>query len=127
MKKVMRRQESGVPIVNLLIYLLCSYIITMAILMILALLLFKMKLSEGIVSGVIVFTYIAACFVGGFLAGKKMKKKKYLWGLLMGAAYYLVFLILSMVINKGDIEFSKTILTTFVLCCGGGMMGGMLS
>ena len=96
-------------------------------LVILAFLLFKLKLSESVINGTIIIIYMAACFLGGFLAGKKMKKRKYAWGLLMGAAYFIVFMILSLIINKGDVEVSKTILTTMVLCCGGGMLGGMLS
>lgn len=109
------------------IYLFLSYIVTVLVLLVITFLLYKMKLSENIVSGAIVLTYIAATFFAGFLAGKKMKTKRYLWGLGMGFAYYVVFIILSLVINRGDMELSRTILTTLVLCVGGGMLGGMLS
>ncbi len=126
MRKMIRGQER-VPIASLLIYLLGSYILTLIILVILALLLFKLKLSEQVISGAIIITYMVASFVGGFLAGKKMKRKKYIWGLLMGLAYFIVFILLSLIINKGDMEVSRTILTTMILCCGGGMLGGMLS
>ncbi len=126
MERRMRKQE-GVPVVQLLIYLLCSYVLTLVILVILAFMLFKLKLSEQVISGAIIITYMIASFVGGFLAGKKMKRKKYIWGLLMGLAYYIVFILLSLIINKGDMEVSRTILTTMILCCGGGMLGGMLS
>lgn len=126
MGRMMRKQE-GVPIVQLLIYLLCSYALTLVILVLLAFLLFKLKLSEAVISGAIIITYTVSSFVGGFMAGKKMKRKKYIWGLLMGLAYYIVFVLLSLIINKGDVEVSRTILTTMILCCGGGMLGGMLS
>lgn len=126
MRRMMQKQE-GIPLIALLVYLVCSYAFTLIMLVMLAFLLFKLKLSEGMINGTIIITYIAACFLGGFLAGKKMKKKKYAWGLLMGTAYFIVFLILSLILNKGDIEVSGTILTTMVLCCGGGMLGGMLS
>ena len=111
----------------MLIYLLCSYILTAVILMVLALLLYKLRLTEKVVSVVIIITYISASFLGGFLAGRKGKKRRYLWGLVMGVMYYTVFIILSLVIKGADVEISKTILTTLVLCCGGGMLGGMLS
>lgn len=126
MRRMMQKQE-GVPVTTLFIYLVCSYAFTLVMLVILAFLLFKLKLSESVINGTIIIIYMAACFLGGFLAGKKMKKRKYAWGLLMGAAYFIVFMILSLIINKGDVEVSKTILTTMVLCCGGGMLGGMLS
>ncbi len=127
MKKGMCKQESGVPIVNLLIYLLFAYIVTTGILLLLALLLYKLKLSENIISGGITLTYVVASFLGGFMAGKKMKQKKYLWGLLMGVVYYIVLLVLSLVFNYAAMEVSSTMFTTFILCCGGGMLGGMVS
>ncbi len=127
MKQIMRKQESGVPIVYLLIYLLFAYILTIGILLLLALLLYKLKLSESIISGGITLTYVIASFLGGFMAGKKMKHKRYLWGLLMGVAYYVILMVLSLVVNHATMDVSSTMLTTFVLCCGGGMLGGMLS
>ena len=127
MHKIGNRGERGTKYGILGIYLFLSYIVTALVLLVIAFLLYKMKLSESIVSGAIVLTYIAATFLAGFLAGKKMKTKRYLWGLGMGFAYYVAFLILSLIINRGDIELSRTILTTLVLCVGGGMLGGMLS
>ena len=70
MKRMMRKQE-GVPIIPLLIYLLCSYAFTLIVLVILAFLLFKLRLSEQVISGAIIITYMAACFLGGFWQAKK--------------------------------------------------------
>lgn len=127
MGNTIRRQEGTVPIVNLLLYLLFAYIGTALILLVLAFLYYKFRFSEDVVSGGIVFTYVAAGFLGGFLAGKKMKQKKFLWGLLMGVVYYVVLLLLSLLVNHGVADFSSSVLTTLVLCGGGGMLGGMLS
>lgn len=127
MRKVQSRQEKGVPYGALGVYLLLSFMVTVVILLVISLLLYKLGISEKLVSGGIIITYIAATFLGGYLAGKKMKTKKYLWGLGMGFAYYVMFIILSLIINRGDMEVSRTILTTWVLCMGGGMLGGMLS
>lgn len=127
MKRIMRTQSGGVPIVNLLLYLILAYAGTFLVLLVLAFLYYKFRFSEDIVSGGVVVTYMAAGFLGGFLAGKKMKQKKFLWGLLMGVAYYVVLLVLSLIINRGIADFSGSMLTTLVLCAGGGMLGGMLS
>ncbi len=127
MRNITRRQEGAVPIVNLLLYLLVSYIGTALVLLLLAFLYYKLRFSEDIVSGGVVFTYVAAGFLGGFLAGRKMKQKKFLWGLLMGAVYYVVLLLLSLLVNHGIADLSKSMFTTLVLCAGGGMLGGMLS
>ena len=127
MKKISRTQDGGIPIVNLVIYMVFAYIATLLVLLLLAFLYYKFRFSEDIVSGGVVVTYMAAGFLGGFLAGKKMKHKKFLWGLLMGVAYYVVVLVLSLIINRGIEDCSGSMLTTLVLCAGGGMLGGMLS
>lgn len=126
MKKTMRRQEVMFPWQNLLIYLLGAYIVTAVILFLLAFLLFKLSLSEQIVSAGIIITYALSCFLAGFLAGKRMKQKRFLWGLIMGIGYFLVLLILSIAVNK-SFGAASDIVTTFILCAGGGMLGGMLS
>ena len=127
MNRGISRQERGVPYGRLGVYLLLSYIVTVLSLLVISFLLYKLKVSEKVVSGGIIITYIASTFLAGFLAGKKMKMKRYLWGLGMGLAYYVIFIVLSLFINRGDMELSRTILTTMVLCMGGGMLGGMLS
>ena len=57
--------------------LLCSYTLTGVLLLILAFLLFKMDLSEAVVSVGIIVIYILSCFLGGLLLGRKMKKQGY--------------------------------------------------
>ncbi len=127
MKKIIRTQDGGVPIANLVLYLVFAYMITLLALLLLAFLYYKFRFSEDIVSGGIVITYVAAGFLGGFLAGKKMKHKKFLWGLLMGVVYYVILILLSLAVNHGLANFSMDLMTTLVLCAGGGMLGGMLS
>lgn len=127
MKKIIRRQENGVSWLNLLTYLLIAYIVSVLILVVLALLLYKMNISEQIVSVGVVITYVLSCFLGGFLAGKKMKQKRFLWGLIMGIGYFLVLLVLSVAINHSFSAIADSLFTTLILCAGGGMLGGMLS
>lgn len=124
---MMRRQEMGIPWQNLLIYLLGAYIVTAVILFVLAFLLFKLSLSEQIVSVGIIITYALSCFLAGFLAGKRMRQKRFLWGLMMGLAYFVVLLVLSAVVNKSVGAVTDSLFTTLILCAGGGMLGGMLS
>lgn len=127
MKKNMRRQETVFPRQNLLVYLLVSYIATALILFLLAFMLFKLNLSEQIVSIGIIVTYVLSCFLAGFLTGKKMKQKRFVWGLVMGIGYFVVLLVLSLILNKAPGAISDSLITTFILCAGGGMLGGMLS
>ena len=116
-----------VPVIFLLKCLLFSYIVTAALLLLLAFLLFKLGLTEKIVSIAIIAIYVAATFLAGFLTGKRMGSRRFLWGLLMGGVYFLVLVAISLAVNHSVKELTDSFLTTMVLCAGGGMLGGMLS
>lgn len=119
--------EEKVPVIFLLKSLLFSYILTAALLFLLAFLLYKSGLTETVVSIAIIFIYVVSTFFVGFVTGKKMRNRKFLWGLLMGGAYFLVLLLISLLVNRSIGEFGNSFMTTLALCTGGGMMGGMLS
>lgn len=107
--------------------LLVSYLTTGGLLLLLALLLYRFQLSESIVSVAIIIIYIAATFLAGYLAGKKMKSKKFIWGFIMGVLYFLIMILVSLIVNHSIKDVSSNLLTTFFLCAGAGMLGGMLS
>ncbi|MCH5338246.1 MAG: TIGR04086 family membrane protein [Acetatifactor sp.] len=115
------------PIFFLLKTLLFSYILTGILLALLAFLLYRMGLGEKAVTIAIIVIYVAATFFGGFMAGKKLKSRKFLWGLVLGAAYFLVLSALSLSVGEEGLQMGNSFLTTLVLCAGGGMLGGMLS
>ena len=119
--------QGNIPVLFLLKTLLFSYILTGALLALLAFLLYKVGLTEKIVSIVIIVIYVAATFFAGFMAGKRLKNRKFLWGLLMGGAYFLVLLGISMVLGEPAGQLGDSAVTTMVLCTAGGMLGGMLS
>lgn len=116
-----------IPVLFLLKSLLFSYILTGGLLLLLALLLYKANLSQKVVSICIIVIYVLATFFAGFITGKKLKNRRFLWGALMGAAYFLVLAVISLVVNRQPGILSSSFLTTLILCCGGGMLGGMLS
>ncbi len=107
--------------------LLFSYILTGALLLLLAFLLYKLHLSEKVVNVCIILIYIATSFFAGFMTGKKRGKKKFFWGALMGGAYFLVLFLVSLIVNRSFPALSSDFTTTLFLCMGGGMLGGMLS
>ncbi|MCM1185707.1 MAG: TIGR04086 family membrane protein [Lachnoclostridium sp.] len=120
-------QEKKVPLLFFLKSLLFSYIVTAVLLMLLALLLYKAGIGAGIVSVAIIAIYVISTFLAGFLAGKKMQNRKFLWGLVMGVLYFLVLAVMSFAINRSVGELGNSFFTTMVLCIGGGMLGGMVS
>lgn len=115
------------PIFFLLKTLLFSYILTGVLLAILAVLLYKFRLGEKAVTLAIIVIYVIGTFFGGFMAGRRLKNRKFLWGLLLGTAYFVVLALVSLAAGGGRIQLGNSFLTTFVLCAGGGMLGGMLS
>lgn len=107
--------------------LLAAYGVTAVLLLILALLLLKLNLSEGIVAIGIMATYLISCFLGGFLLGKGVRKNKFLWGLILGVVYFVLLIILSGIASPGNFGGFGRMISTFLLCVAGGMVGGMLS
>lgn len=120
-------KKGELPVFFLLKSLLFSYILTGGLLLILALLLYKAGLSQKVVSVCIIVIYVLATFFAGFITGKKLQNRKFLWGALMGAAYFLVLVVISLAVNRQLGVLTNSFLTTLVLCSGGGMLGGMLS
>ena len=86
--------------VRMLKALVASYIVTGLLLLLTAGLLYRFELSEGKVRIMIIVTYILSCFAGGFLSGKMMKNKKFLWGILVGLLYFGIMLLVSLAVNR---------------------------
>ena len=96
--------------------LLFSYAVTGAFLLFLAFLLFQFDLGEKPVSAGIVAVYILSCFSGGFMSGKILRKDKYLWGILVGAFYYLLLITVSFVVQgKWEMSLVHAVTTFFRL------------
>ncbi len=107
--------------------LLISYLLTTGLLLLLALMLYRFSLSEKVVSVCIIGIYILITFLAGFIAGKREGNRKFLWGLLMGGLYFLILIIISLVVNHGMNTVDGNFFTVLILCCGSGMLGGMIS
>ena len=107
--------------------LLLSYLLTTGLLLLLALLLYRFELTEKVVSVCIIGIYILVTFLAGFLAGKREGSRKFLWGLLLGGLYFLILIVISRTVNQGMGEVGGNFFTVLILCCGSGMLGGMLS
>jgi putative membrane protein (TIGR04086 family) len=120
-------ETEGLPIFFLLKSLLLSYILTAGMLLILAFLLFKLNLTEKPVSIAIIGIYVISTFFAGYVTGRKLQNKKFLWGLLMGAAYFVVLALVSLAVKQSPDTLGNSFFTTMVLCAGGGMLGGMVS
>jgi len=120
-------QGNAVYLITLSLFLLLSYLITIGGLLLLALLLYKISLSESAVNIGIIVIYILSTFLTAFICGRKMQKKKFLWGFILGTSYFLVLLVISLITNQSNVILGTNVLTSFMICAGAGTLGGMLA
>ncbi len=107
--------------------LLASYVITGLFLIILAFVLYKLEPPSGVIRVGIIFSYIFSPFIGGMIMGKGEKARRFLWGLLLGIAYFIIIFIISLLLNKNVFGEAGTMVTVLSMCMLGGMLGGMIS
>ena len=105
--------------------LLVSYVMTGFFLLITAGLMYRFELNEGKVKIAVIGIYVLSCFTGGFLAGRMMKNRKFLWGSLLGFLYFAVMLTVSVAVGRELKEAVMGISTTFFICIISGMIGGI--
>ena len=107
--------------------ILASYIVTAVFLLILTLLLYQFELGERFVSAGIVAIYILSTLVGGIIIGKIAQTRRFIWGISLGIIYFLLLLLITLGVYREINTDIGNLITTFILCIGGGMIGGMIS
>lgn len=109
------------------IALIASYSLTGIGVIILALCLLFFSISKETVDAGIIVIYILSCFLAGIIIGKKQKTKRFLWGMLIGIAYYtILYFACCNIVDVSDSLMSEVI-TTLLICCASATLGGMLS
>ena len=103
-----------------------AYFLSALALVVLSFVMYKWDVSESVIRGGILFAYVFSCFIGGMAVSRQHNERKYLWGLLMGAIYFVILWGVSMIGNRGAFSGFPGILPALVLCLLGGMRGGML-
>ena len=107
--------------------LIIAALATVAAMAVLSLIAWLFRFSDGKINVGAVIIQIGACLLGGFAAGKGMKEKKYLWGLLIGLIYAAVLLVISFGISGAEGVNITGYITTILVCAGSAMLGGMIS
>ncbi len=107
--------------------LVAAWIVSAILTIIMALFFYKFNMTKDKAQIAVLFVYVIANFIGGFVCGKMAKTKKFLKGLMSGILFFAVLLAASLIANKGGISEISNILLTAVLCCGSAMFGGMIS
>ena len=121
------RMGKGTQVIQIMKALLASYIMTGILLFILTLLLYKFQWDEQMITAGIIAIYVISTFAGGFILGKLKGTRKFLWGLIMGILYFLLLFLISFGVYRSFDGNGTNVLTTLLLCAGGGMLGGMIA
>lgn len=104
-----------------------AYVVTGILLLLLALFVYKLNLEEKQVTVAVMAIYLVSTFVGGFMVGKWNRVQKFLWGMIVGAGYFILLLLVSFGIYHSLKNSGGNVITTMFLCIGGGLLGGMLA
>lgn len=107
--------------------ILASYIVTAVLLLVLTLLLYKLELGERFVTAGIVAIYVLSTLAGGIIIGKIAQTRRFIWGISLGMIYFLLLLLITLGVYREISADTGNLITTFILCIGGGMVGGMIS
>lgn len=97
------------------------------LLLVLTFFMYKFELNEKIVSAAIVGIYVVSTLIGGMIIGKLTKSKRYLWGMVLGIIYFVLLLLITLGVYRTLNGDGVSIVTSLILCAGGGMTGGMIS
>ena len=124
MERQIRRDS---PVMWILKALLASYIITGVLLALLTVLLYKLELNEKAVSAAIVAVYVISTLIGGIAIGKMAKRKRFLWGIGLGILYFALLMAITLGVYHTLNTDGVNLVTTLILCAGGGMAGGLIS
>ena len=118
----MENMQKNIKVIWWIKSLLASYIVTGISLLVLTFFMY-----EKIVSAAIVGIYVVSTLIGGMIIGKLTKSKRYLWGMVLGIIYFVLLLLITLGVYRTLNGDSVSIVTSLILCAGGGMTGGMIS
>ena len=124
---VVENMQKNIKVIWWIKSLLASYIVTGILLLVLTFFMYKFELNEKIVSAAIVGIYVVSTLIGGMIIGKLTKSKRYLWGMVLGIIYFVLLLLITLGVYRTLNGDSVSIVTSLILCAGGGMTGGMIS
>lgn len=114
-------------IICLLRTIILCYLVSFLLISLAAFILSKSELSFSQMRPGIYAIYALSCIFGGFLAGRKLKEKRILWGIILGFAYFIVLLLLSLAVMHTIPALSSKTLIILALCLAGGLVGAIIS
>ena len=113
-------------IVQVLKVAAAAVIVSIVLILLGALISYKLRLSDAQMSFFAVAIYAVGAFIAGFGTGKLKKEKRLLWGLCAGAVYFAVILFVSIVSGMGLHGDAGRLARCAVICIAAGVIGGIV-
>ncbi len=126
-RRMERKIRKDTRVLWVLKALLAAYVITGILLLLLAMALYRLELNEKSVSAAVIAIYVLSTLVGGIVIGKLARVRRFAWGLGLGCAYFILLLLITLGVYHTLSGDGVHLVTTFILCAGGGMAGAMIS
>ena len=107
--------------------LILSYVVMLVCMLLTALAIWKMDVSDGMLKGTVIVLYVLSAAAGGIYIGKLQKEKKFLWGFLTGCLFFLILFVLTVLSGDYSGKIGMHFVSAFFICTLSGTLGGMLA
>ena len=107
--------------------LIAGYVITLFLLGLLTYIMRKLILDEKAVDNIIFGIYMAGSFTGAMLSAWMIKKRRVVTGIIYGAVYITVLLVIASIMKKQVSDSSNNIVMSVAACVAAGAFGGFFS
>lgn len=126
----MQNRNRNNPVLNYLkmffVTTLSAALATAVLLLLSAVLLEKLGLTESQARYIIYAVYLVTAMAAGMIAGKWQREKKFMWGALAGIVWFVLVLVISLCFGGAPLDTGQ-LFPAAVCMVGGGMLGGMLA
>lgn len=114
-------------VVTFLKEILIQMIISAVLLACVSFVVLRMTPGIAVIKVLILVIYGISTFIGGYIIGKVMNKKKFIWGAISGIVYFALIAVIALIV-KGSIDTGTVgIISGFVVSVAAGTLGGMIS
>lgn len=114
------------PIMHLLAALVAACAACAGLLFLLTFASYRIRLSADVVRAGILGLYVLPCLIGGRMVSAFRLSPAPVWGILLGAAYYGVLLVVSWVLAGSGQHAGEVDLLVPALCTAGGLVGSLI-
>ena len=117
--------EAGQMIRALAAAQVLAWLITAALLLAMAFVMWKFQPDMGKMQLGIYGIYVLSCLFAGRYTGKRGARRKFLWGMCSGMLYFGILAVVSVLSERTVQPDALHRVLAFVFCAAGGMLGGM--